>query len=91
MYKLIHKLLPNQEMLYKWKKVGSPKCPICNEIETMKHIYYDCKCIHSIFSALGKIMNINITRHKIIIGYLEDIPIHRMRNLVFTIVMYAMY
>jgi len=91
MYKFIHKLLPNRETLHKWHKVDRPNCPICHDIETIKHIYYDCKCSLPMWLTLGKIMNIDITWNKIISGFLEDIPIHRMRNLIFTIIMYARY
>ena len=91
MYKLLHNLLPCRETLFKWKKEESNVCPICNEIETIKHIYFECKCINYIWKELGRKLKINLTWDKIIIGYTQDITIHRLRNLLFTIILYARY
>ncbi len=91
MYKLIHNLIPCREMLVKWKKAIDIKCPICNEPETVKHVYFDCPCIGNVWQAIGCKLNIEITWTKVIMGYLVDIPIHRARNLLFTVLLYARY
>ena len=64
-------------MLVKWKKANDIKCPICNEPETVKHVYFDCPCIGNVWQAIGCKLNIEITWTKVIMGYLVDIPIHR--------------
>jgi len=91
MYKFFHRLLPNRATLYKWKRVESPICPICSKTENIEHIYFECKCIKPLWEAVGAKMNIDLNWNKIICGYLEDIAVHKIRNLIFTIVMYARY
>ena len=36
-------------------------------------------------------MNVNLSWEKIILGYTEDITIHRLRNLVITVILYARF
>ena len=91
MYRLLHNLLPCRETLFKWKKEKSNVCPLCEEIETIKHIYYDCQCINHVWISLGRKLKIDLTWEKIILGFTQDITIHRLRNMLFTIIMYARY
>lgn len=91
MYKLFHNIIPNREMLCKWKKTEDNVCPLCGDVENIKHIYYECCYIKPVWSELGKRMNIDLTWAKILIGYVENIPVHKIRNLLFSIVLYARY
>jgi len=91
MYKLFHNLIPCRVMLVRWKKQTSEMCPICKCKETIEHIYFDCECIKNVWNIIGNKLDIDLNWDKIFLGYLQDIPVHRVRNLIFTIVMYAKY
>jgi len=91
MYKLFHNIVPNREMLHKWKRIDSNTCPLCGDVENIKHIYYECCCVKPIWLELGTKMNIELSWDKILLGFVEVIPVHKIRNLVFSIVLYARY
>ena len=40
---------------------------------------------------IGDCLNVNLTWEKVIIGYTEDLIIHRLRNLIITIILYTRY
>jgi len=91
MYKMIHKLTVSRDILYKWKKTQSNRCPVCNEIETVKHIYYECKRVNDMWTKIGQILKVKITWKRILFGYTQDITAHRIRNLIFSIVLYDIF
>jgi hypothetical protein len=75
-FKILHKYLPTNALLYKMKKVGSQKCTFCNIYnETILHIFYDCIEIrnlwHSITNRLEQIDSTvtNLNRKDVILGY----------------------
>ena len=42
-YKILHKFLPTNRLLYIWKCVNSPLCSLCHmEEETYLHLFWDC-------------------------------------------------
>ena len=45
-YKLLHNILPTNSLLYKMKKVDTPKCPHCeHESQDTKHMFLNCQCV----------------------------------------------
>lgn len=47
-YKIIHRILPTNSLLYKMKKVASPFCPFCpSECQTLWHLFVNCKHANS--------------------------------------------
>ena len=91
MYKLFHNIIPCREILVKWKKETCDLCPICKEVENIKHIYYSCQCIQSVWSEIGNKMKMDINWDKILLGFTQDIAILGVRNLCFSFIMYAKY
>ena len=91
MYKLIHKLLVSREILKKWNRVNSELCPVCQKIENVQHIYYDCDRIRLMWTKLGSVINIDLSWKKIIFGYTQNTLSHYVRNLLFTIILYSIF
>ncbi len=91
LYKLIHNLIVSRSVLFKWKRHDNPLCPICNVIETVKHIYYECDLIKDIWKRISEDLRINLSWEKIVLGFTEDITVHRFRNLVTSIIMYTRF
>ena len=81
MYKMIHRLTVSRHILCKWKKTESDKCPICNEQETVRHIYYECKRVKDMWTKIGQVLKVKITWKRIMFGYTQDITVHQTRNL----------
>ena len=42
-YRIVHKFLPTNRLLYIWKCIDSPLCSFCHaEEETYQHVFWDC-------------------------------------------------
>jgi len=90
-YKMVHGLLVSREILNKWKRVDSVICPFCKETENIKHIYYDCRRIQSMWQKIGVALNIDIKWRHIVLGFTLDIVTHKVRNILFKIILYAIF
>ena len=45
-FKILHRYLPTNSLLFKMEKVNSRKCPFCNlYTETISHLFYECYCV----------------------------------------------
>ena len=75
-YKILHKYLPTNVLLYKMKKVDSKKCTFCSIYnENIIHLFYDCFCVKQLWfqvqRVLGKILkyDVTFTSKDVILGY----------------------
>ena len=41
-FKLLNNIIVSKDVLCKWRRLDDNKCIYCGEIETVKHIYFDC-------------------------------------------------
>ena len=71
-YKVIHKILPCNVNLKRWKKTENDKCSICGCTETIEHLLYECMYAKSIWKEIECIFKININ--------IQDIILSRMAN-----------
>lgn len=52
-YKILHRYLPTQSLLYKMKKIESPTCLYCNRMEdSLEHFVYECDVIKRFWTAV---------------------------------------
>ena len=42
MYKIIHEILPVNILMYKFNISKTYKCVYCNEVETLRHLFFEC-------------------------------------------------
>lgn len=91
MYKVINRLTVSRQILKSWKQISDDKCPFCKKLETVKHIYFECDRVGNMWKHLGNALKIDITWKKILFGYTQDIQSHKVRNLLFSIVMYSLF
>ena len=81
-YKLLHRYLPTNVLLYKMKKVNSSKCSFCHMYsETIKHVSCECYSVKSLWFKIEFILSkisgseVSLTFRDIILGYhIEDNP-----------------
>jgi hypothetical protein len=90
-YKMIHGLLVSRVILYKWKRTDSEMCIYCNEKEDVKHMYFDCRQIQKIWNNVGNILKVDVKWKHVVFGFTQDITIHRVRNLLFKVILYAIF
>ena len=49
-FRLLHRRIFTNELLYRMKIVDSPECPLCDNIpETIEHAFLECQKIHSLW------------------------------------------
>ena len=90
-YKLLNNLILCRKVLKKWKRTNNDTCPVCKEVETIKHIYFDCPMVQHMWKKMGILLKMDITWRRIILGYSKE-NIHCIfRNLYFSVVLYALY
>ena len=68
-YKILHNIVPCGKVLSKWKQHISEKCQYCGEIETTKHMLYECKRIYDIWEMVSSILKIDISWKHIVCGF----------------------
>ena len=95
-WKLISCILPNQENLYKWKISSTPKCTLCNHVDSYQHFFMECNLLlnfwQSVSEIFGKIGITNKIKLKhIVIGYkIYDMEYDHI-NLILTILGFTIY
>ena len=67
-YKVLHNKLPCNKNLKKWDKQIDDACDVCNDVQDICHLLYECKFNAKIWNLLGSVLNCNITMAQIIIG-----------------------
>ena len=52
-YKILHRILYTNEMLFRFKKVDSPSCDRCGiELETVEHLFFSCTKVSAFWDEL---------------------------------------
>ena len=56
-YKVLHKYLPTNDLLYKMKKISTKKCTFCNMYrENTIHIFYECTHVKQVLFKVQEII-----------------------------------
>ncbi len=90
-YKILCNILTSRSLLSKWNKEFSNKCPLCSDIQTIRHLLYDCPRIQTIWALVGSILNMEIRYKHIVIGNLEKNDFIDNRNLLIYYISYSIY
>ena len=68
-FKLLHNVVPCGKTICKWQRNISEICAYCSEVETTKHMLFECPRIKSIWNDFAQVMNINIKWKHIVCGF----------------------
>ncbi len=88
-FKILNNILPCNRNLYKWRKIDSNVCKLCNEEETISHLLYECKYIQTVWKVVsrGLFDSRDVTHNMVIFG--SDLSISF--NYVFSMIIYCIY
>ena len=94
-FKLLHKILPNQESMYHWKISLSSKCRFgCSTIENQSHQFIECsrlqqlhRFVERMFNSLK--LNIKMTYKTLLFGYKISYPAYDTVNILVAQIFYA--
>ena len=96
-FKLLHRILPCQENLFRWKILNSNKCRFgCQCIENYHHMFVVCPRLNHLYNkveAIFKSMNldIHITYKTLILGYKATYPAYEDINTLLSHIFFAVY
>ena len=97
-WKLLHSILVNQELLYKWKIADNPKCNICSETEDYEHFFLKCKFVKCSWTEVENqiFAKIPIGRQvkklfNLVVGYKGSDENYTDFNVILTLLMYSIY
>ena len=96
-YKLIHRILPNQENLCYWKISNSNKCRFgCEAIENYDHLFINCPRLSELKLKVEQILqqlgiSVKLTLKTLIFGYKTVYPAYNHLNRLLTHIFYAIF
>ena len=96
-YKLLHKILPSQENLYKWKILNSENCRFgCNEKGSYQHMFLTCQYISPYIKKLENILQVigfhtKLTYRILLFGYKAIYPAYDTFNTLLSNIFLALY
>ena len=92
-FKVLHNIIPTGYNLSKWNTNISERCTICNEIESMHHMLYECTRVKSMWNLVSHALNVEIKWKHLVCGYiLYDLSDKvNLLNLLYTVIMYAIF
>ena len=75
-YKVLHRYLPTNDLLYKMKKIESNKCTFCHlYAENITHVLFACICVRDLWNRVERILtylennNVKLAGNDVILGY----------------------
>ena len=86
-FKILYNILPCGEKLVKWKKIESAECSVCNAIENVTHLIYNCNYSKQIWAMVNNVLGINVTLQDVILG--NNISIEE--NFIVSLIVYLIY
>ena len=92
-FKLLHNILPCGYILSKWNINVSDLCEVCNEVETARHMLYDCARVKRVWQKISNVLQIDIRWKHLLCGFIMcDITEKtKFLNMLFTIIMYGIF
>lgn len=71
-FKVLHGILPCNYNLKRWKKRESEKCALCNKVETISHLLYECNLAKEVWQHVSRKLNYNLDVKDIM--FCENLP-----------------
>lgn len=96
-FKLLHRILPSQENLYKWKLLNSNNCRFgCPCLETYYHMFVSCPRLANVFNKVENILKsqgicLKISYKILILGYKLSYSAYKDINTLLSQIFYAIY
>ena len=70
-YKMLFDILPCNYNLKKWKLKESDRCDVCNEVQNVRHLLFECKYVKTLWETIEEILNCDITYQDVFCGFHE--------------------
>jgi len=97
MYKLLHRILPCNNNLYKWKIIDSPLCNICKVTENEEHMFFSCARLENFWERVSRFLYVIKTNSNInnfetcILGIPRKVRNSKAGNHILAIALYSIF
>jgi hypothetical protein len=88
-FKILHNIVPCGYVVSKWQRSVKIECEVCHEIESTKHMLYDCPQVNSIWKLISHPLNCDVSWKNIVCGFLMNNKSRKITALNFVIVVVA--
>ena len=68
-FKLLHNIVPCGYVLSKWQCNINVKCEVCGEVESTKHMLFECERVKCIWKLISVALKCDISWKRVICGY----------------------
>jgi hypothetical protein len=90
-YKLINNIVISGKLVSIWNKEVAVNCEICNKINDVKHMLFECERIQSVWHMLSKAMKCEVSWKHIVIGVRGISQVCSSYNIIIAITAYTIY
>ena len=92
-FKILNNILPCGKSLHRWKTNTSENCDICKEVESIKHMLYECSHVSQIWLKISNILDFNVKWKTIVCGYIEYTVTDKIfaHNFILSIIAFAIF
>lgn len=85
--KIFHHILPCHLNLYDWKKKACSKCDVCDSVQSVNHLIYECPSVKHIWNTIGMSLGIDIDFRLFLIGIDKNSHLNELLS----IIVYCIY
>ena len=71
-YKLLNNTLCCNSFLFKCKYRASALCNMCDEIEDIRHLIFDCEHVHILWKNLSSVLNFDVQWKHVVLGFYSE-------------------
>ena len=88
---LLHKIFTN-DTLFKWGIVSSPECPECGQLQTLKHLLWECYKSEMIWYHVEKLCpRLNLCYKQIFSNVLDSLPLKAIETQIVLVTKYFLF
>ena len=96
-FKFLHRIIPTNKSLFKYKLVNSNICDICNmNIDSIKHLFWECPHVQHFWNELKNYLNelnidINLNYKLVSLGLIDSTSNINVKNFIFILAKYFIF
>ena len=80
-FKIIHNILPCNEMLHKWTIKQDSKCDLCDKVQTIRHLLFECVFVKEVWVLVERMLDCKITYDDILCGFENNLIANYVSNI----------
>ena len=78
---IIHNILPCNDNLYKWRIKEDIKCDLCDKVQTIGHLLFECVFVKKIWKLVEKMLDCKIANEDILCGFENNLFANYISNI----------